>query len=366
MTSMRSGPSARATARVALASARPRSGALSRCMKRNSLRSSPTPSPPTSTTRAASLDVADVGDDLDRDDRPSSSRRRPTRRARARAGSRRSRAAAPTLRLVVPLGAMRISAGVAIEHDARAIREIERARIDAGDRGNAEPAREDRGVRRRAAGRRAEAEHARAIERGGIRRREILGDEDRVGWHLPARRQPSPTSRWSTRRPTSRMSAARPANELVLEREQPFACVVYARFQANAALAPSRMPAPASSSSSGSSSSSSCAAKISARCASASSRVARAASRAARARRSAQYRAARRSCCGSAARSSITVSSWRNWKTFPMATPGDAGTPRSSSRAARPAAPTWGRAGAAPPSARRRRSARRDRSRAVR
>src|SRR4029077_4082189 len=56
-----------------------------------------------------------------------------------------------------------------------------RGRVDAANGGKGEQTRENRHVRRRASQRRAEAEDARPIEAGDIRRRELLGDEDRVG-----------------------------------------------------------------------------------------------------------------------------------------------------------------------------------------
>jgi hypothetical protein len=71
--------------------------------------------------------------------------------------------------------------GFSVEHDARAGPQVERARIDAGDGRDPQSAREDRDVRRRAPHRRAEGANARTIERRGVRRREILGDHDRVG-----------------------------------------------------------------------------------------------------------------------------------------------------------------------------------------
>ena len=75
----------------------------------------------------------------------------------------------------------------AVEHDERAVGQLQRILVDAADRRNAERAREDRDVTRRAAGRRAEAEHLAAIERGGIGRRKLLGDQDRFAGHVDMR-----------------------------------------------------------------------------------------------------------------------------------------------------------------------------------
>ncbi|MGF6803961.1 hypothetical protein OKW48_007457 [Paraburkholderia youngii] len=74
-----------------------------------------------------------------------------------------------------------------VEHDGRAVGELQRARVDTADRRNAERAREDRDVARRAAGRRAKAEHLAAIERRGIGRRQFLSDQDRLFRHVDLR-----------------------------------------------------------------------------------------------------------------------------------------------------------------------------------
>ena len=64
---------------------------------------------------------------------------------------------------------------------SRPVGQLERRRLDAGQRRNAQRAGEDRHVRRGPAARRAEAHDARAVQRRRVRRREVFGDEDGVG-----------------------------------------------------------------------------------------------------------------------------------------------------------------------------------------
>lgn len=75
----------------------------------------------------------------------------------------------------------------AIEHDERAVGQLQRAFVDAADSRNAERARQYRDVARRAACRRAEAEHFASVKRRGVRRREFLGDENGFVRHVDAR-----------------------------------------------------------------------------------------------------------------------------------------------------------------------------------
>ncbi len=60
-------------------------------------------------------------------------------------------------------------------------------RPDADDGGDAHAAREDGRVRRRPAARRAEADDAPAVERGRLRRQQIVGDDDGVGRQFDGR-----------------------------------------------------------------------------------------------------------------------------------------------------------------------------------
>ena len=134
-------------------------GAVARSRNRNSDRSSPTPSPPSSIACSRLGESADVGDDLD----PVTVARHRRLRARGRdppcarpcaAGGRgcaRSRSA-DGLSCSAPCAPSRIT--------GRAVGHLERARLDAGDGGDVERARQDGDVRRGAADVGAEAEHA--------------------------------------------------------------------------------------------------------------------------------------------------------------------------------------------------------------
>ena len=181
-------------------------------MKRNSERSRPTPSPPRPRDLLRILESADVGKNFDAFavgghggfERMREVFLAPLFATRLRAGGCAPLPPAPAFRRSVPLLPSRMTSG--------AVGNFQRGRLDAGQRGNAERARQNRDVRRRAAARSAKADHARAIERGGVGGREILGDEDRVRRVL---RRPAchvPVRIVSTRRPTSRTSFARCAS----------------------------------------------------------------------------------------------------------------------------------------------------------
>ena len=66
----------------------------------------------------------------------------------------------------------------AVEDHQGAVGDVQRPRLDARDRRDVQRPGEDRDMRRRAAGLGAEAHHLRPVQRGGVRRREVLGDED--------------------------------------------------------------------------------------------------------------------------------------------------------------------------------------------
>ena len=178
-------------------------------MNRNSDRSRPTPSPPSPAILLGILEPADVGHDLDaraveRDGRlvrvgevvlatllgarpgPGECARLPPATA-----FKRSVPLLPSRMTSVPLGTS----------SARG--------FDAGERRESQRARQDGDVRSRAAARGAKAHHPRAIERRGIRRREVFGDQDRCWADTPAARASVPVRTASTRRPTSRTSFAR-------------------------------------------------------------------------------------------------------------------------------------------------------------
>jgi hypothetical protein len=111
-------------------------------------------------------------------------------------------------------------AGVAVEHHARAGLEVEDARVDPRDRGDAQPAREDRDVRGGAPHRGAEAAHARAVQRRGVRRREVLGRDDRVRRDLRRAAVP-PDEQVEHAAPHVAHVGRAPREQLALERREP-------------------------------------------------------------------------------------------------------------------------------------------------
>ena len=181
-------------------------------MKRNSERSSPTPSPPRPATCVASVSPPMFA---------RTSTRVPSRvtagsSACARFSLRRCSARSCALADADDFFRRRVQpqrAVVAVEDHDGAVRHVERGRLDTSQRRDAQRSSEDGDVRRGAAASGAKADHARAVERCGVRRREIFRDEDGVrrilsrlaGVHAGQR----PTARAA---PTSRTSLARCAS----------------------------------------------------------------------------------------------------------------------------------------------------------
>ena len=210
-------------------------------MKRNSERSSPTPSPPRPAICVASSSPPMFA---------TTSMRVPSERDGrfVRVGE---------VLLAALLGALLRAGGCARLPPARRCRRsvpfvavenrravpfgiVERRGLDAGERGNAQRTREDRHVRSGAAARRAKAHHARAIERCGIGWREILRDEHACSADTRASRRLLPVRSDSTRMPTSRRSFARWASSWLRRPASRSAWVATAFFHANAALFPWR------------------------------------------------------------------------------------------------------------------------------
>ena len=79
-------------------------------------------------------------------------------------------------RRIEPQGAL-----AAVENHGRAIGKFQGARFDAGQRRDAERARENGDVRGRPAPHRRKTHDLAALHGGGVRGREILGDKNRVG-----------------------------------------------------------------------------------------------------------------------------------------------------------------------------------------
>ena len=72
----------------------------------------------------------------------------------------------------------------AIQHHPGAVGDIQGPALDAGHRGNVQGSSDDRHVTGGATRGGGEPDHPGAIQRCGIGRRQVLGDQDRLGWDL--------------------------------------------------------------------------------------------------------------------------------------------------------------------------------------